>query len=103
MGVDKSVLGIEVEDQIYVRNNAAHMLGVIIHEGTHALDFNSGYGEEGLSCWSWEKRAYFYERQFLLAIGDEVEFPTINEMLVHIWRHYKNEIYYPYNKNVRDI
>ena len=92
-GVDKLVVGIEVKNNIYIRNKADHILSTIVHEGTHALDYISEYGKDGVSHWAWEKRAYFYERQFQLAIGEQVDFTTINEMLIHIWSNYKNEIY----------
>ncbi|MDE5697735.1 MAG: RHS repeat-associated core domain-containing protein [Lachnospiraceae bacterium] len=96
-GVNKLVVGIEVKNQIYIRNKADHILSTIVHEGTHALDYKSGYGIDGVSHWAWEKRAYFYERQFQLALGEQVNFTTINDMLVHIWSNYENEIYNPYN------
>ncbi len=72
----------------------------IVHEGTHALDYNRCYGWNGLPRWAWEKRAYFYERQFQIAMGSRPDFATISDMLVHIWGNYKNEIYNPYKNNL---
>ena len=97
LGVGKNVLGREVKERIYDRRNSEHILSDIIHEGTHALDYNRHYGINGLSLWSWEKRAYFYERQFQIATKSKIDFLTINDMLVHIWSNYKNEVYNPYN------
>jgi len=37
---------------------------------------------------SFEKRAYFYERQFQQATGTSKDFETIEEMLQHIFSNY---------------
>jgi len=44
------------------------------------------YGFEGTKTeWQWEKRAWFYERQFQKATGGKVEFEKIEDMLMHIY------------------
>ncbi len=100
LGVDKNTSGIAIRDLIYVRHKSNHILSDIVHEGTHALDYNRCYGWNGLPRWAWEKRAYFYERQFQIAMGSRPDFATISDMLVHIWGNYKNEIYNPYKNNL---
>lgn len=100
LGVDKNTSGIAIRDLIYVRHKSNHILSDIVHEGTHALDYDNRFGSKGISRWVWEKRAYFYERQFQIATEGRVDFATISDMLVHIWGNYKNEIYNPYKNNL---
>ena len=100
LGVDKNTSGIAIRDLIYVRHKSNHILNDIVHEGTHALDYDNRFGSKGISRWVWEKRAYFYERQFQIATEGRVDFATISDMLVHIWGNYKNEIYNPYKNNL---
>ena len=96
LGVDNSVKGVAIDNKIYLRKNSNQLLSDIIHEGTHALDYINKFGFNGLSQWAWEKRAYFYERQFQISTGIEVNHATIHDMLMHIWMNYKNNIYMPY-------
>ena len=97
LGVDESVVAAQVNKQIYVRRGSQTIISDVVHEGTHAIDYINPFGINGLSMWSWEKRAFFYERQFQIATGSYVEFSTIEDMLVHIYSNYKREIYNPYN------
>jgi len=97
LGVDKSVVAKQVGNQIYVRNGSQSMLSDLVHEGTHMLDYNNSFGINGASTWSWEKQAYFYERQFQIATGGKVEYETIDDMLVHIYSSYNRGIYNPYD------
>ena len=96
LGEKSTVTAVAKGRNIYVRKDSNHILSDIIHEGTHALDYMERYGVNGLSRWSWEKRAYFYERQFQIATGNNIDYVTINDMLIHIWMNYPNEIYNPY-------
>jgi hypothetical protein len=74
---------------IYIRRSSARMKSDIIHEGTHVLDEAQGsLPSYGLNPYIWEKRAYFYERQFQVAEGGNPEFLTIESMLDHIWMNY---------------
>jgi RHS repeat-associated protein len=97
LGVDESVVAAQVNKQIYVRRGSQTIISDVVHEGTHVIDYINQFGINGLSMWSWEKRAFFYERQFQIATGSYVEFSTIEDMLVHIYSNYKREIYNPYN------
>ena len=82
---------------LHLRRDSKTLLSDIVHEGTHAIDMREHYGYDLLkSHWSWEKRAFFYERQFQISMGVELEYETIDEMLVHIWGSYDNEFYNPY-------
>ncbi len=96
LGEKSTVTAVAKGRNIYVRKDSNHILSDIIHEGTHALDYMERYGVNGLSRWSWEKRAYFYERQFQIATGNNIDYVTINDVLIHIWMNYPNEIYNPY-------
>ena len=78
------------------------ILSNVIHEGTHALDYIHKYAYRyPKSVWSWEKRAYFFERQFQIATGRKVRFETIDDMLVHIQKYYPNKPHTPYKKRRR--
>ncbi|MBO1628458.1 hypothetical protein, partial [Bacillus arachidis] len=55
---------IQVGNQMYVRSSSQSIVSDIFHEGTHIIDYNNKSGMSGVSSWSWEKRAYYYERQF---------------------------------------
>ncbi|WP_243015145.1 hypothetical protein, partial [Brevibacillus borstelensis] len=90
-------LALAVGDKIYLRKSSGSLLSETVHEGTHALDFRNMYGFEGTKTeWQWEKRAWFYERQFQKATGGKVEFEKIEDMLMHIYLNYKNKPYNPY-------
>jgi len=71
--------------QIYLRQSSADIFRDAVHEGTHALDYISGF--QGTVA-QWEKRAYFFERQFQLYKGRSTEFKTLNDILKHIKRAY---------------
>lgn len=43
-----------------------------------------------------KKELFLYERQFQISMGVELEYETVDEMLVHIWGSYDNELYNPY-------
>jgi Domain of unknown function (DUF4157) len=79
-----------LKEQIYVRRGAPNLLSDIVHEGTHALDnFHKNVKVPyGNNPYPWEKRAFFYERQFQLAGGGTVEFETVHEMLDFIHESY---------------
>lgn len=85
LGVDKYVLAQQVGNQIYVRRGSRSMFSNLVHEGTHVLNYTNGFGINGASRWSWEKRAYFYERQYQIATESKVDYSTIDDMLVYIF------------------
>lgn len=72
-------------DALYVRGNARNILSEIVHEGTHGLDYLRGSSG---TVHQWEKRAYYFERQFQLQGGGHVEFQTLDDMLRFILEHY---------------
>lgn len=77
--------GIASRDQIYLRKSSANIYSDAAHEGTHALDYLDGFRG---SNYSWEKRAYYYERQFQIYTGRELDFETLPGMLRHIYGAY---------------
>ncbi|WP_347243948.1 hypothetical protein, partial [Thermogutta sp.] len=73
------------KQHIYLRQSRSDIFRDAVHEGTHALDYVSGF--KG-SVAQWEKRAYFYERQFQLYKGRFTEFRTLGDILRHIKLYY---------------
>ena len=61
----------------------------MVHEGTHAIDFIDGIDERIISSWSDEKGAYSAEQDFQISKGQESQFPTEEDMMVHIWSNYR--------------
>jgi hypothetical protein len=83
--------------KIYLRSSSPRIFSEAVHEGTHSLDFINGFGSANpVSRLVWEKRAWFYERQFQIAAGEIPEFSTLEQMLLHINSAYKDEIFNPY-------
>ena len=74
-----------IRNSIYVRQTSNNILGDLVHEGTHARDYNNRFFG---SVWQKEKRAFWYERQFQTASGSHVDFPNTNDMLYFIYRNY---------------
>jgi len=76
------VAGFALERRIYLRSSSSNLLGEVVHEGTHALDHVTGLaiGNRLLR----EKRARFFERQFQIASGGQVEFPNIRILLFRL-------------------
>jgi len=72
----------QFKDQIYLRSSSADIYTDFIHEGTHALDHISG--RKRLSYHSREIRAYYYERQFQMTTGRELEHSTLQDMMLFI-------------------
>ena len=54
LGVDKSVVALQVGNQIYVRKGSQSMFSDLVHEGTHVIDYINKFGVDGTSRWSWE-------------------------------------------------
>ena len=95
-------LAYAAKNQIYLRRSAINggtVLGDLIHEGTHALDFVSGFGKNTLkTVGQWEKRAYFYERQFYRWNNEPVRFDSINDMIRSVKPDYPkwDQLFNPY-------
>jgi hypothetical protein len=70
-------------NKIYARRGSGNLLSDIVHEGTHAYDEIHGLvtADYGINPYTWEKRAFFHERQFQLAGGGTVEFEKLDKML----------------------
>ncbi|MBC8755505.1 hypothetical protein H2O64_12580 [Kordia sp. YSTF-M3] len=77
-------------------NKLEEFLGLIIHEGTHALesiveaslDFKEQVLKFG-NIHSKEKRAYFYQRQFQIEMGFKLDFRYLNEISKFVKNNYK--------------
>jgi hypothetical protein len=72
-------------EQLFVRGNSKNILSEVVHEGTHGLDYLRGFNG---TVHQLEKRAYYFERQFQLAGGGDVEFATLDKMLRFILLEY---------------
>lgn len=73
----------------YLRNSSINIYSDMVHEGVHAMDYISGIKERIISSWTGEMRAYSAERKFQIAKGGHVDFANENDMMVHVWTHYK--------------
>lgn len=84
----------QIGDNIYLRQNRGYKIfSDAVHEGAHFLDdlnpnMIPNFGQYSLNPFSWEKRAYFWERQYQVAKGIPVEFESINDMINHIYQSY---------------
>lgn len=97
LGEGTDTVALAIGDKLYLRKSSSSIFSDSVHEGTHVLDYLDGFGVGGTKTrWQWEKRAYHYEQQYQKAIGTTPEFNSTNDMLMHIWMEYKNEIYNPY-------
>jgi hypothetical protein len=72
-------------NEVYLRADSPTMLGDLVHEGTHALDYVAGLD---LSQQRLEVRAYWHEREFQLATGMPVAFKSVAALLVFVYRNY---------------
>ncbi len=73
------------EQQIYLRRSSQDIFRDSVHEGTHVLDYINGFQGTTLQ---WEKRAFYFERQFQLYKGRFTEFRTLMDILKHLKRAY---------------
>lgn len=89
-GAGSSPQAFQLADQIYIRRGSTNLLSDIVHEGTHVLDELLGTVTVPyqVNPYAWEKRAFFYERQFQRAGGGTVEFGSIKAMLNFIYTNY---------------
>jgi hypothetical protein len=97
LGAGPETVASAIEDRIFLRRSSASILTDTVHEGTHALDYINDFGRKAPKRrWSWEKRAFYYERQYQITTGQKPEISTPNDLLDHISNNYENDIYYPY-------
>ena len=90
-GVNGDVVGIAIDNKIYLRRNSGTIHSDMVHEGTHAMDFLKGVPYEQISSWEGEIRAYTAEHHFQKASGLAVQFTDEEEIKVHVWSNYKRK------------
>lgn len=85
-GIDKAN-AFTYDEVMYFKKETSveRFMAELIHEGTHATDWVDYFIGNN---WSWEKRAFFWERQFQIAAGLKPEFATIEEMISFIKTEY---------------
>jgi hypothetical protein len=77
-GTGDSGVAFAIGESLYLRKSSASILSDAVHEGTHGLDYLRGFAG---GTYQWEKRAFFFERQFQLWTGMEPEYSTVAGML----------------------
>lgn len=90
-GVSHDVVGIAIDDKIYLRRNSGTIYSDIVHEGTHAMDYLNGLPHDKISSWDGEIKAYTAEHHFQKASGLAVQFTNEDEIRVHVWSNYKKK------------
>ena len=90
-GVNQDVVGIAIDDKIYLRRNSGTIYSDIVHEGTHAMDYLNGLPYDRISSWEGEIKAYTAEHHFQKASGLAVEFANEDEIKVHVWSNYRKK------------
>ena len=91
LGLGPNTVAAELNGQIYIRRSSQSLYSDVVHEGTHALDYLSGVDERTIASWTGEIRAYTAERDFQIQSGRTVQFPDIQDMMVHIWSFYSRD------------
>ena len=84
-GTDK---GLADRDKIYVRRSSMTLYSVVVHEGTHALDYRSGVPMKRVSSVEGELHAYKEEHYFQKVSGMKLEFANEDEILIHVYLNY---------------
>ena len=90
-GVNSDVVGIAIDNKIYIRRNSSTIHSDMVHEGTHAMDFLKGLPYEKISSWDGEIKAYTAEHHFQKASGLAVQFTNEDEIKVHVWKNYRKK------------
>ncbi|WP_288886487.1 hypothetical protein [uncultured Eubacterium sp.] len=90
-GVNKDVVGIAIDNKIYVRKNSNTIHSDIVHEGTHAVDYLSGLSYDKISSWNGEIKAFTAEHHFQKASGLKLQFDSENEIKIHVMNNYKKK------------
>ena len=90
-GVSRDVVGIAIDNKIYIRRNSSTIHSDIVHEGTHAMDYLNGLPYERISSWDGEIKAYTAEHYFQKASSLVVQFINEDEIKVHVWANYKKK------------
>ncbi len=93
LGVDSSTTALMSGRKLYLRRNSDSITSDLVHEGTHGLDYINDFGVSiPKPRFSWEKRAFFQERQFQMMSGAKPDFATFGDMLSHIRTNYANDL-----------
>jgi hypothetical protein len=88
-GVKSDIVGIAIDNKIYLRKNSVTLHSDIVHEGTHALDFLKGLSYDKISSWDGEIKAYIAEHYFQKASGLAIQFDNEDDIKVHVWKNYR--------------
>ena len=88
LGVSSDTIGLQKGNQIYLRGSSASLFSDVVHEGTHAKDYLNGIGEDIIASKKGEIRAFSMERDFQIASGMPIEFETLDDIIVHVWKNY---------------
>lgn len=89
LDTNPKVLGLAVENKIYLRASAANIISNLVHEGTHAIDSINNISSNIIRSWKGEYKAYMAEHNFQKAKGLALEFENEDEIMVHIALNYK--------------
>ena len=84
-GGERSASAFTYGNAVYMRTSSPTLLSDLVHEGTHALDYLSGWA---MSRRLRELRAYYHERQFQRAKGVPIHFESLIEMVVFVCGRY---------------
>lgn len=90
-GVNSDVVGIAIDNKIYLRRNSSTIHSDMVHEGTHAMDYLKGLPYEKISSWEGEIKAYTAEHHFQKASGLAVQFTNEDDIKIHVWSNYKKK------------
>ena len=90
-GVNSDVVGIAIDNKIYLRRYSGTIHSDMVHEGIHAMDFLKGLPYEKISSWDGEIKAYTAEHHFQKASGLAVQFTNEDEIKVHVWKNYRKK------------
>ena len=80
--------GVQMGNQIYIKNSSMNVLSVIVHEGNHALDVLKGMSQKTVASREGEYRSFMAEHNFQKAKGMKLEFSSEEEIKKHIRRNY---------------
>ena len=87
-GVNSNVIGLAIENKIYLRRDSISIYSDMIHEGTHALDYTNGIEFNEISSYEGEMRAFKAEHEFQKAVGIKPDFKNEEEIKVYVLVNY---------------
>ena len=89
LGAKKDTVALQKGNQIYVRKDSASLISDLVHEGKHVLDYINSVPQRKISSRWGEMRAYISEYKFQIKSGRELDFNSIDDIVVHVHLHYK--------------